>query len=856
MKEEKKKHLKLHRRFITGYKKNSGALFLCFVLSIILFTVMLVLLHTNFQIGNLQLKTEFTPSDFYIDDLSFEQTEKLKQDPDVEWTAMEQGESRIYQKNNQQVHLIKSDDHAPVMMAGVLEGSLPKNKGEIVAERWTLMNLGIQPSAGQTVQLENQDTGEIENFFLTGILSDIYGNKKYGLLSLYTPMDKGEQEGYLAYVKLKDGVDYQKKVKELKTALEISADQLKECPARADMKELYFQDGEMIGILLAVCLIIFYGVYRITFMARVELYGTLRAVGMKKGELKKMMVLELYQLYLASIPVGVLLGIFLAHMVMAASGDYNLEIYLNQETVRFRPVIPWGGILLSILAMAAGVGLIGYKAGCRAAKTSVTELLAGDLGKKEKKADCFSIEKAKTKTGFLVRMGGKYLFKDWQMGCFLMLTVCVGAVLFTGLAYQAKIEKIHREDTKELYYLNGEYALTMQFFNLAEQGISRENGEKIKALSSVRIVKTSSSLPVRVIDEGQVKRNEAYYMEHNERMEEIYGYGDAGFDGKNQVYKSQLCGYNTEALKALKPYVVEGDYDPEHMGEDEVILWVMRTDDSRQGQPPGNYKEGTPLMEYHPGDEIQIKYRADLKTDSLEYEAFRDEGEAYVYRTFRVAAVVSFGYMYDCNRNVYPLLITTDSCIQKIAPDSGFQCMYLDGAPGMTKEEQSSLEHKLIELGSRNNNISTRSLLSEIRQNEMFYYKQMVYIYGIGIVVFFLALLNIRNNLRYRMQARTREISMLRAIGLSIPMTKRMLFFENIFLGMAGILLAFICLQPVLRGLYHRSQMQAFGHGFAFAYGEFLLIAAVTLGLCGLLSFRILKIWKSRRIVEGIGNFK
>ena len=75
--------LNLHRRFISGYRKNSAALFLSFVLTVLLFTVMLVLLHTNFYISNLQLKTEFTPSDFYIDGLSLKQTKSIGEDPDV-----------------------------------------------------------------------------------------------------------------------------------------------------------------------------------------------------------------------------------------------------------------------------------------------------------------------------------------------------------------------------------------------------------------------------------------------------------------------------------------------------------------------------------------------------------------------------------------------------------------------------------------------------------------------------------------------------------------------------------------------------------------------------------------------------
>ena len=98
------------------------------------------------------------------------------------------------------------------------------------------------------------------------------------------------------------------------------------------------------------------------------------------------------------------------------------------------------------------------------------------------------------------------------------------------------------------------------------------------------------------------------------------------------VYKSLLLGYNTTALQELEKYVISGSFDPEALGEDEVILSVARTDDTKENDTPGNYREGTPLMDYQAGDEITIKYREDRKTSSKEYERFQDAEEPYVYK--------------------------------------------------------------------------------------------------------------------------------------------------------------------------------------------------------------------------------
>ena len=67
-----------------------------------------------------------------------------------------------------------------------------------------------------------------------------------------------------------------------------------------------------------------------------------------------------------------------------------------------------------------------------------------------------------------------------------------------------------------------------------------------------------------------------------------------------------MSGYNTSALKELEKYVVSGDFDAENIKEDEVILAVLSTDDIKQKDTPGWYKDGKRLMDYKTGDKIKI----------------------------------------------------------------------------------------------------------------------------------------------------------------------------------------------------------------------------------------------------------
>ncbi|MCI9080658.1 MAG: ABC transporter permease [Lachnospiraceae bacterium] len=299
--------------------------------------------------------------------------------------------------------------------------------------------------------------------------------------------------------------------------------------------------------------------------------------------------------------------------------------------------------------------------------------------------------------------------------------------------------------------------------------------------------------------------------------------------------------------------MVSGSFDVENIKEDEIILAVLSMENIKEDDIPGWYKEGTKLMEYKSGDKITIKYRADFDTGSYEYEALEDKGR-YIYKTYKVAAVVSFEYMYGNRTDVYPRMITSDRNIQKIIPDGCYHCIYIDTRKDMQTADKKELERKLVSTGAGFNEVSVRSLEDNIKQNEMFYHKQMVYIYGIALAVFILVLVNMANNLEYRMYSRTREICMLRAVGMSVLMAREIFLIENMVLGLVAVAASYFISHPVLHYIYKTSDMKLYGHRFSFNYTAFILVSITALVLCIVLSLDILKSWKTKQIMEAMGK--
>lgn len=853
MRRQRQKKLYLSQRFLRCYKKHTLALFFSFALTFLLATAMLVLLHTNHRVENIQYQAIFTSSDCYLEDLSKEQVEWLKKYPDVAHLAVEAGITESYMRNQQPLFLTRVDETGLTMTARFEEGRPPEAPDEVAAERWTLLNLGVEPVLNQEFTIRDE-TGQEKTVKLTGILSDMMRNKMYATLYLYAGMEEQDVDSYVVYIQLKDSAHYEADMEKLLAKSGIHRQQLHTNPAREDYQELYWMDVRVLGVIFLVCYVVFYGVYRIAMFARKKQYGILRAVGMKRRQLQRMVLMELYQIFGAGAACGIAAGLLLAALIVKLSGDGDMVVYLYNESVRFTPVVPVVPVACSAAVMAVCVGLTGFFTAGRIARRPPAEAIAGTGQGRRHAFHLFRLKKTGGKLRSIVFLGCRYLLQDIRTSAFMVLMICISVALFTGLAYQAGAARTIREDTKETWYLNGQYEMGLMAFDSPYDGLSRQSAEKVRQLAQVAKIRTAAGIPVRVIDEDSVARNDAYYEDMNARVRESYGYEWRGYDGTNQIYHSVLYGYNTEALLELRKYVIDGDFDPQGLKEDEIIVSVLSMYD--WSEIPGSYRNGELLMDYHAGDTVELKYREDFQTDAPEYYTLEDNGQAYIYKKYKIAAIVCFSYMQDVRRTVYPIFITSDQQMQQLVPGGCLQSVYIDTRGELSGAEQNRLERKLIRIGAGAGNryVRTRSMTAEIKKNEMFYKKQMVYILSIALVAFVLSLIYIRNNLRYRMYARTREICMLRAVGLSVAMAKQLMMAENAILGVTAVAASFALLQPILRYLYRISDLEAEGHAFSFPYAAFSGISAAAVLLCIVLSRRVLRSWKTRRIMEAMGQ--
>lgn len=353
--------MKLYLRYMKEYKKNTVTVFLCFLLTVVLISGLLILMHTNHRVEALQNMLTHTPADVRITSLNENQVEILRNDSDISKMAIFEKPEYVLCDENR-IYFQCGDDLGITLTGRLEKGRMPENETEVVMEKWVLLNLGKEPDINQEITLENENTGVVQEFTIVGILSDVLRNKQVGLLTMYSCLEKEYNGPYISYINYKNNWNIEHQKEKTAAKLDIPVKNIQTSPGRENMEELLCIDIVVITAILLFFCIIFSGIYRIQLIARQEQYGVLRAIGIKKNIFKQNILLELGIIYVVAVPLGVGIGNGIARGVMKLSGDEKQIIYLYGERVRFGVIVPVIQIIIGLLLLAVAISCVGLVA--------------------------------------------------------------------------------------------------------------------------------------------------------------------------------------------------------------------------------------------------------------------------------------------------------------------------------------------------------------------------------------------------------------------------------------------------------------------------------------------------------------
>lgn len=850
--------MKLHRKYIQKYKKNSILLIFSMSLTIAMLVSLFILMHTNHRIEAQQNMFIYTALDCEIKNVSAEQLEILRNDEKIEHLGIARYDTVMYTEG-QHTTIAEANKDEIISVSKFLAGNMPQQENEVVAEKWTLLNLGVKPEVGETVCLQDELGNSVE-YKITGIINDISLNKMSGSLFLYTSINQesATKEDYVVTVKYNDGVNIKKATSKIIDAIGINSKQVSYNVWKENTKELILWDIELGILLIAIGGVIILGLFRVFFISRESQYGILRAVGMRYEKLKKMIIFELMDLYLLSIPVGIILGWLSAFLVTVLSKDKELMLYFWGKKYIFQMVIPFIPIICGVIGLGGVVVLIGTLSAKNICSKSIINAVSGSGNDDIVTTRFFNIKSSTTFFRTFQKISLKYIVKEIKSTVAIILSICFGFCLFYGLIYQAEIYKAKKEYLNNLNFYNNDYIMTANNDTVIGGGISNETVQKISALKDIKNVETELSAPIKVIDNG-VKRYDDYIDTLNERVIRGYGFSLEGKSKEQDVYLTKIKGYNETALRKLYDYIKEGDFNSQDIRDDEIILAmpIMSTHGKSKGVA-GYFKEGEPTFQYKCGDSIKIMYRSDYDTSSDEYWLCTDNDAEYSYKEFKIAAIVYYPYMKMASQleQIYPLLITSEKQMRKIIPVSTYQSVNINLKNEVDSSRQEEVEEALINLAVENENTTARSMIDEKEKLDIIYRKELVNVFGIAFVSLILVLINIINNLKYRVQVRKSEFGIYRAIGTRNRIIIKMICFENISICGVSLMIAFMLTLFISKKLYQLSEIYVYGISYEYNSLIFIVLVLISLGICYVISNKIGKGIMKENIIDQIDTIE
>lgn len=861
---KRKTLFKLVLRFIKKYRKNTAAILFSIILALSLIVSMLILLHTNHRITAKQNLFIYTAMDYEIKDLTNQQVKQLENKDTIQHLGLHAYLGYIETKDKQQAALLAANEDDILAVSTLLKGRMPQHQNEIVAEKWALLNLGLNPMVGQTFTLPTnflKEHSEFKNetFTLVGIINDQAFNKRAGAVNLYTSLeiDQMPQNLVTAAITFKN-IDKEKQIAAIQKDLSLSNNQIQKNVWQENSANLFWLDVAMSTLLISICSLVIYGVYRISLMGRQDQYGILRALGLTKAQVRNMILTELSFLTFLSFPFGVTLGFLISLTVTHFSKDRAIEIYFWGKADTFDLVIPALPILLALLALMVMIIFIGMIGSKKINDGSITETI---FGNEPNQGLSLNVIPIKGKQKFLKTchmLGLKYVFRDIKTSLFIVLSITFACTLFIGLSYQALLAKENQEIRVATSFYNSDFLMSSYDDMTIHSGIKTTTLNDVKKITGIESIEVQSALPVKVIDAG-VERNKKYFEKQSRNVKRVYGFTAEGTDKEHELYHTKLKGYNTLALRKLQSYLLEGTFNPDKIEQDEVIIAMPTT--SRSGKSKGTvgfFKQGQLLMDYRVDDTIKVKYRSDLNTADEKYWQMTDDSANYFEKNLKIIAIVYYPYMplVSMLEQTYPILITSENHFKKIVPSPTYETVNLTLKKETSASQQKKIEERLIELAVENQQATARSLISEKEQLTSIYRKEMVYVIGISIVGLLLVITNLINNLAYRIKTRKKELYLLKALGMTFSELRKMIVFENIFFSLVSWLLALLISIPVTTAQYYYSEIYLLGKMYYYPLTQMLLLAVITVALCTVISWKLAADLQSTTIMEEFSNIE
>lgn len=442
----------------------------------------------------------------------------------------------------------------------IKEGRIPKEKGEIALSEDTLKYLGIEGRLGSVITLpvevglKEDDRPPYEytaDFVLTGILENNYMGFSSGTIDGVVGEGTAKTllpERYFLYstdFKTMSTGEFQSIVDDLASKLRLSENDIQYNwvllnALGVDYAEKEKQDGDKgFPFMMAACILagglvllaaglVIYNILKVSVTKHIREYGTLRAMGSRRGQLYALVTVRILILCGIGLPVGLLLGVLSAKgILIAATGLMNPDLFLAENTQALNTAISESGVG-GLLPLTASVCitllfavLAAYPSARYAACVSPTAAMNGQRMKVKRRGR--RQRRIRNFEAFYARLN---LRRNRSRTAITILSIVMSITVFVALQSFSGLLDASR-DTQRM--LAGDYEVANE-----TAGMSPKAVEQLKAHEMVEVLSTAKLMVYEMDEDGNVAipididlhPGESFQIAAaDERLLEDYGFG-------------------------------------------------------------------------------------------------------------------------------------------------------------------------------------------------------------------------------------------------------------------------------------------------------------------------------------------
>ncbi len=689
-----------------------------------------------------------------------------------------------------------------------LKGNYPRRRQELMLSLGGLEALGIkEPEEGMEISLQSE-AGEL-HFTLSGWFRDysMSSSKFLGMVSENYMKSGGlsaERDGMLC-LSSKMG-----KAGELLEELEKSV-ALREGQKFDSSYDIQNENSDtvffmsltlgLIGLVIMLSgYLLIYNVMYISVTRDIRFYGMLKTIGTSPSQIRQIVKLQIRRLSVLGIPLGILLGTFVAFFLMPVamgmySGGGNASAL--PRDMSFHPLIYGGTILFAILTVAISC----RKPAKLAAKVSVVEALKYQ-GKQVK-----AKSKKTTSGGKLYKMAFRNVFREKKRAFLVFASLFMGTMAF--LMANTFLGSLKLEHYVE-HYLPNDFVLHTYPTDEEEEekGKFERDVERLLAdigkLDGIKHLSASRSLDVELrLDE---KVFAPFFEQHygsKEEIEKAITFYKTTQD-REERYEAPTVAVDSEMIRRYNE-TARQKVDIERFEKGEICLmgdlYTKKDADRMKGKR-------ITLFDHAFGWEKELEVGACLmpeESNAINVGVYWEKGGAP------------------------SVILISEKAAKGFRGEATIENIILD----CEKEDEPYLRREIQKLIRDNPVVRHREIKSEMMENFTSAMSAMnILSGGISVVLILIGMINFINVMLTGVYTRRMELAVLESVGMTKKQVRRMLSMEGAYYGVLSIVLILTLGNVMIYVIGNAARQIADYAVFYYPALPLLAIGAGIMGIC------------------------